>query len=84
MQTFFRTLGNLVADGHTIEFLPVVVEKLEARFLEVFQVPVGELRVFVRSDTNMEDLEDFTGFITTCCLIRGRKFSMPFRPAARS
>lgn len=44
-----------------IDLLPDFVEKLEARFLEVFQVPVGELRVFVRSDTNMEDLESFTG-----------------------
>ena len=42
-------------------FLPGFAEKLKSRFHEVLQQPLGELRVFVRSDTNMEDLEDFTG-----------------------
>ena len=45
----------------TIRFLPGFSENLRKRFSEVFGRPMGTLRMFVRSDTNMEDLENFTG-----------------------
>ncbi len=35
--------------------------QLEAGFVTVMGKPMGEIPVFLRSDTNMEDLEDFTG-----------------------
>ncbi|HPF11244.1 MAG TPA: PEP/pyruvate-binding domain-containing protein [Flavobacteriaceae bacterium] len=35
--------------------------ELEHRFQEVFKAPMGKVPVFLRSDTNMEDLKDFTG-----------------------
>ena len=34
---------------------------LEKQFLSAFGKPLGEVPVFLRSDTNMEDLKDFTG-----------------------
>jgi hypothetical protein len=37
------------------------VQKLERSFTEAFGKPIGEVPVFLRSDTNMEDLKDFTG-----------------------
>ena len=45
----------------TIRFLPGFSDKLLKRFSEIFGRPMGTLRMFVRSDTNMEDLESFTG-----------------------
>ncbi len=35
--------------------------ELTALFVEVFGKPLGQVPVFIRSDTNMEDLKDFTG-----------------------
>ena len=40
---------------------PEFVAKLRGRFSTVFDQPLGQVPVFVRSDTNMEDLDDFTG-----------------------
>ncbi len=37
------------------------VAELRARFAAILGGPVGTVPVFVRSDTNMEDLKDFTG-----------------------
>ncbi|MEZ5069455.1 MAG: PEP/pyruvate-binding domain-containing protein [Bacteroidales bacterium] len=37
------------------------VTELEQMFLQEFQTGMGALPVFLRSDTNMEDLKDFTG-----------------------
>ncbi len=34
---------------------------LDEQFQDVFGKPIGSVPVFVRSDTNMEDLKDFTG-----------------------
>lgn len=45
----------------TITFLPSFLDTLRARFAAVFSAPVGSTLVFVRSDTNAEDLKDFTG-----------------------
>jgi hypothetical protein len=44
-----------------IPFLPGFEAELRARFREAVGTPVGEISVFIRSDTNMEDLEGFTG-----------------------
>lgn len=40
---------------------PTFVEALRKQFAAVFGTPVGQTPVFIRSDTNMEDLKDFTG-----------------------
>ncbi|QBA63649.1 PEP/pyruvate-binding domain-containing protein [Muriicola soli] len=37
------------------------IEELESQFSSVFGKTLGEIPVFLRSDTNMEDLKDFTG-----------------------
>jgi len=44
-----------------IDFLPGFEAEFANRFAEVLGDPPGEIPVFVRSDTNMEDLEEFTG-----------------------
>ena len=44
-----------------IPFLPGFEEKLRQAFLNNFDSPLGQKAVFIRSDTNMEDLEEFTG-----------------------
>ncbi|HUR31399.1 MAG TPA: PEP/pyruvate-binding domain-containing protein, partial [Saprospiraceae bacterium] len=41
--------------------LPSFRSELQNKFQEVFGKPIGKVPVFVRSDTNMEDLKDFTG-----------------------
>ena len=45
----------------TITFLPGFQERLKAQFLEIFDNDIGQVPVFIRSDTNMEDLKEFTG-----------------------
>jgi len=42
-------------------FLDNFMEKLEKGFMEILGANLGEIPVFIRSDTNMEDLKDFTG-----------------------
>lgn len=42
-------------------FLPEFVEDIEMSFLQVLGKKIGNIPVFLRSDTNMEDLKDFTG-----------------------
>lgn len=44
-----------------INFLPEFEESLNKKFAEVFAAYMGQVPVFIRSDTNMEDLTDFTG-----------------------
>ena len=44
-----------------ISLLPEFQRKLELIFREVFGAELGQVPVFIRSDTNMEDLKDFTG-----------------------
>ncbi|HEX9973189.1 MAG TPA: PEP/pyruvate-binding domain-containing protein, partial [bacterium] len=45
----------------TIQLLPEFTDMLNQKFLEIFETEMGRLPVFIRSDTNMEDLKDFTG-----------------------
>ena len=40
---------------------PSFVNSLRTDFQKVFKSPIGKIPVFLRSDTNMEDLEEFTG-----------------------
>jgi hypothetical protein len=44
-----------------MELKSAFIASLEREFLNVLGKPLGELAVFLRSDTNMEDLKDFTG-----------------------
>lgn len=44
-----------------IQLFPEFTEGLRQTFLEIFGIELGRLPVFIRSDTNMEDLKDFTG-----------------------
>lgn len=44
-----------------IELLPDFVSDLEENFKKAFDQKMGGIPVFLRSDTNMEDLKDFTG-----------------------
>ncbi len=37
------------------------IVELEKYFQEILEKPIGQVPVFLRSDTNMEDLKDFTG-----------------------
>ncbi len=39
----------------------VFVQDMEQKFQSIFKAPLGQVPVFLRSDTNMEDLKDFTG-----------------------
>jgi hypothetical protein len=41
--------------------LPSFRNELEEKFQSAFGKPLGKVPVFIRSDTNMEDLKDFTG-----------------------
>ena len=45
----------------TIAFLPGFQQEFQDSFANILGKPLGELPVFLRSDTNMEDLKDFTG-----------------------
>lgn len=60
-QTILQRLAQLRAAIAQIAWLPGFVGSLQQRFQEVFGKPLGQVPVFVRSDTNMEDLKDFTG-----------------------
>ena len=44
-----------------INLLPSFLSDLESGFSKVLGQPIGSVPVFLRSDTNMEDLKDFTG-----------------------
>lgn len=58
------TLGRLETLRAAIKELQLsddFVADLEAKFREAFDHDLGQTPVFLRSDTNMEDLKDFTG-----------------------
>lgn len=40
---------------------PAFVSEIETKFKNILGKPMGDVPVFLRSDTNMEDLKDFTG-----------------------
>ena len=44
-----------------IDLKPEFVSELRNSFSQIFKQPIGEVPVFLRSDTNMEDLKEFTG-----------------------
>ena len=44
-----------------ITLLPELVNELRSNFITVLGSKMGTIPVFIRSDTNMEDLKDFTG-----------------------
>ena len=54
-------LEELRAAIRTMPLLPAFVKKLRQSFREVLGQLLGSIPVFLRSDTNMEDLKDFTG-----------------------
>lgn len=53
-----KTLQNAIL---TIQLSDEFVDDLEAKFKKVFNDKMGRVPVFLRSDTNMEDLKEFTG-----------------------
>ncbi len=58
------TLGQLEIlrnDIKSIKLLPDFIADLQKSFTTVLGKNIGEIPVFLRSDTNMEDLKDFTG-----------------------
>ena len=57
-------LGRLESLRNAILEMPLLdsfVDDLKAQFQNILGKPMGSLPVFLRSDTNMEDLKDFTG-----------------------
>ncbi|MEQ8581585.1 MAG: PEP/pyruvate-binding domain-containing protein [Marinoscillum sp.] len=54
-------LEALQAAIRQIKLMPEFEAALNAKFKEAFGVALGKVPVFIRSDTNMEDLKDFTG-----------------------
>jgi phosphoenolpyruvate synthase/pyruvate phosphate dikinase len=54
-------LANLRSAIEGMPLLPEFVTLLRSRFSQEFGTGLGATPIFVRSDTNMEDLEDFTG-----------------------
>lgn len=62
IETFI--LDELETLRHAIKAMPLkpeFVAGLEKSFISTLGKPIGDLPVFLRSDTNMEDLKDFTG-----------------------
>jgi hypothetical protein len=60
-QFVLQRLALLRAGIQNMSFLPDFQAQLQQRFVEIFGQAMGRVPVFVRSDTNMEDLKDFTG-----------------------
>jgi hypothetical protein len=54
-------LDNMRYAISQIKLMPKLVRELKVGFKDVFGNKIGRVPVFLRSDTNMEDLEDFTG-----------------------
>ena len=56
-----KRLDQLRDAIRTMDFTPDFRQHLQKAFIDEFGAAMGEIPVFVRSDTNMEDLKDFTG-----------------------
>ena len=56
-----KELGVLRDAIKKMDLLPPFVADLEKNFENAFGKKIGNIPVFLRSDTNMEDLKDFTG-----------------------
>ncbi len=54
-------LETLRAEIKSMPLLPSFLTDIEKAFTQILGKPMGEIPVFLRSDTNMEDLKDFTG-----------------------
>ena len=54
-------LDSLSTQIKKMPLLPSFRNELQQKFRDIFGQPLGKVPVFVRSDTNMEDLRDFTG-----------------------
>jgi hypothetical protein len=62
IESFMLTkLGILRSAIKEITLLPAFQEDFRQQWVEAFGKPLGEVPVFLRSDTNMEDLKEFTG-----------------------
>lgn len=62
IETFtIQKLDSLRTLIKKMPLLPAFQTELRQKFQTVFGQPIGQVPVFVRSDTNMEDLKDFTG-----------------------
>ncbi|PHR98375.1 MAG: phosphoenolpyruvate synthase [Leeuwenhoekiella sp.] len=46
---------------NAMQLKPQFVSELRSSFSNIFDSPIGQTPVFLRSDTNMEDLKEFTG-----------------------
>ena len=55
------TLAKLQSAIRSMPFLPGFEADLNQQFQSAFGAAVGSLAVFIRSDTNMEDIREFTG-----------------------
>jgi len=60
-KVILKRLALLREEIEHIPFIPGFTEALAQAFVREFDRPMGDLGVFVRSDTNMEDLREFTG-----------------------
>ncbi len=60
-QEILRRLATLRAAIERMPFEAAFRAEIRARFNAIFGSPIGTVPVFVRSDTNMDDLKDFTG-----------------------
>jgi phosphoenolpyruvate synthase/pyruvate phosphate dikinase len=58
---YWENSGNFRQAVSRIMLMDGFLEDLEANFQAVFGKKIGNVPVFLRSDTNMEDLKDFTG-----------------------
>ncbi|MFT5143338.1 MAG: hypothetical protein ACI80V_001540 [Rhodothermales bacterium] len=54
-------LATLRSAIESMPLLPAFRESLSSAFTKAFGTPMGQSPVFIRSDTNMEDLADFSG-----------------------
>ncbi len=62
IETFIlQRLDSLRGLIKKMPLLPAFRTELQQQFQAAFGKPLGKVPVFVRSDTNMEDLKDFTG-----------------------
>jgi hypothetical protein len=59
--TVRRRLDTLRTAIREMSLDPAFRDSLRAQFRTVFGAPMGQVNVFLRSDTNMEDLPTFTG-----------------------
>lgn len=60
-KNILERLAELREAVKTIAFLPGFEAQIRQAFQDNFGKPIGETPVFLRSDTNMEDLKEFTG-----------------------